>query len=232
LCFRLTCTVRKKLISLGKSLSPFVVGTEGNISGRTTEGFTIKASGYSMSDLRDRLVTCDVDYCADDEGVRCPLASLKPSMETDFHAWIYNNSDTNVIAHTHPVNVLKILCVLELPELFACKRLFPDQVVFNGVESCVVPYATPGKELTKAIAIAARKYEAQHGNFPKVFLLRNHGIICCANTCKEALIMTEICEKAAEIFIGALPHGIVTLTPSAIDALQINKDEKYRKELL
>jgi ribulose-5-phosphate 4-epimerase/fuculose-1-phosphate aldolase len=225
--------MRKKLTSLGKSLSPYVVGTEGNISGRTSGGFIIKASGYQMNDLQDKLVACDVGYCADDECATYPLGSLKPSMESDFHAWIYENSDTEIIAHTHPVNVLKILCSpAEVRWRFAVKRLFPDQVVFNGAEYCVVPYATPGKELTKAIAYAAREYEAQHKSFPKVFLLQNHGIICCAKTCKEALIMTQICEKSAEIFLGTQPHKLIPLSLSDVEALQVNKDEKYRKELL
>tara|TARA_R110000765_G_scaffold234032_1_gene337111 strand:- start:4873 stop:5547 length:675 start_codon:yes stop_codon:yes gene_type:complete len=224
--------MRKKLTSLGKSLSPYVVGTEGNISGRTPGGFIIKASGYQMDDLQDKLVACDVGYCADDECATYPLGPLKPSMETDFHAWIYNNSDTNVIAHTHPVNVLKILCGEKLLKFFALRRLFPDQVVFNGVESCIVPYATPGKPLTKAIALASREFEARTGSFPKLLLLQNHGIICCAKTCKEALIMTEICEKAAEILLGALPHEVTPLLDSDVAALQVSKDEKYRKELV
>tara|TARA_Y100000310_G_scaffold337380_1_gene424318 strand:+ start:1012 stop:1674 length:663 start_codon:yes stop_codon:yes gene_type:complete len=216
------------LKNLGEGLAPFVVGTEGNISKRTSEGFRIKASGVSLKYMnKDSYVACSID------GTPIEGEVNKPSMEWSFHSWIYQNSDYRIIAHTHPTNILKILCTDNLVQEFATKRLFPDQVVFNGIESCVVPYATPGIELTFEIEEAVHEYEARHGEFPKLLLLKNHGIICCANTVKEAIIMTEICEKAAEVFIGAKTlHSIDYLTEEEVDSIINHKDEKYRRELV
>tara|TARA_R110000824_G_scaffold398202_1_gene602002 strand:+ start:3877 stop:4539 length:663 start_codon:yes stop_codon:yes gene_type:complete len=216
------------LKNLGEGLARFVVGTEGNISKRTSEGFRIKASGFSLKYMnKDSYVACSID------GTPIEGEVNKPSMEWSFHSWIYQNSNYRIIAHTHPTNILKILCTDNLVQEFAAKRLFPDQVVFNGVESCVVPYATPGIELTLEIEKAVREYEARLGEFPKLLLLKNHGIICCANTVKEAIIMTEICEKAAEIFMGANTlHSIDYLTKDEVKSVLNHEDEKYRKELV
>lgn len=209
-----------KLISLCDQLSSFVVGTEGNVSQRTDSGFTIKSSGTSITD--ERFVRCDIDGT--------PLSKQKdtPSMEVSFHSWIYRNSNYKFIAHTHPTNTLKILCSRLIYE-FSSKRLFPDQVVFNGATSCVIPYATPGNDLTEKIKIAIDIRES----CPNLFLLRNHGIICCANSIKEAVVMTAICEKAAEIYVGLKSTGgePCFLSREEIRAIQNHDDEIYRKNI-
>lgn len=212
-----------ELVNLGKQLSRFVVGTEGNISHRISDGFVIKASGRSFKDLNhdEAFVRCDSG------GNPLPNENGKPSMEVSFHAWIYKNSDYRFVAHTHPTNVLKILCTHWADEL-ARVRFFPDQVVFNGADACMVPYATPGEDLTNEIMNAATQY----GSFPSLLLLKSHGIICCTNSVREAVTMTEICDKAAEIFIGAklLGHG-VCLTDIAVSEIQEHKDEIYRRDM-
>ena len=61
------------------------------------------------------------------------------------------------VCHTHPVNTLKILCSKEY-KLFAKKRLFPDQVIFNGVKSMTVPNVKPCNKLSKKIQIKLNKF--------------------------------------------------------------------------
>jgi ribulose-5-phosphate 4-epimerase/fuculose-1-phosphate aldolase len=214
-----------ELIDLGKQLSSFVVGTEGNISKRTEEGFRIKGSGTSLNLMDFSLVECDID------GKPLPNQTSKPSMEASFHSWIYKNSDFQIIAHTHPTNLLKILCT-DYTNEFAHSRMFPDQVVFNGKESCAVSYATPGASLTAQIAASVEDFKNRHLYFPKLLLLENHGLVCCANSSKEAIIMTEICEKAAEIFIGSKLLGTISpLSPRNIEDVASHEDEKYRRSL-
>jgi L-fuculose-phosphate aldolase len=71
------------------------------------------------------------------------------------------------------------------------------------------------------------------GNFPKLILLKNHGIIACGKTIDECTIISEICEKSAEIFIGAInTNNINFLTDESINDLIVDKNEKYRQELL
>jgi len=179
---------------------------------RSERGFWIKASGRSLRE--PWFVECDSHGkpLRDDE---------KPSMEASFHAAIYWHSNNSVVAHTHPVNTLKILCSDRINE-FANNRLFPDHVVFNGARSYVIPYVAPGKDL--ATAITNKIIEI--GGCPGLFLLQNHGIICCAKSVEHAIVMTEICEKAAEVFLGCPRPKF--LTAFEVDDIRGNEDEHYR----
>lgn len=202
----------KELKQLCGELSRFVVGTEGNVSMRSEKGFWIKASGKSFR--KPWFVECDPHGrpLRDDQ---------KPSMEASFHAAIYWHSNNTFIAHTHPVNTLKILCSDRIHE-FANKRLFPDQVVFNGQQSYVIPYVAPGEKLAKAITDKI----IEIGGCPGLFLLQNHGIICCAKSVEHAIVMTEICEKAAEIFLGSPSPRFLTVFE--VDDILHSEAEHYR----
>ena len=138
----------------------------------------------------------------------------------------------NFISHTHPSNTVKILCS-KYSSLFSHNRLFPDQVIFNGEKSCLVPYAKPGEELTKIIEECVNKFIENEGYFPKLILLENHGIIACGKTIDECVIISEICEKSAKIFLGAVLLGdIKFLSNSETNDLINDIKEKYRQELL
>jgi L-fuculose-phosphate aldolase/L-ribulose-5-phosphate 4-epimerase len=201
-----------------KGLARFVVGTEGNVSYRDGDHFRVKESGTSLEDAR--FVTCDLSGK--------PLKpKCRPSLEADFHSLVYRNSDYEFVAHTHPTNTLKILCSdNELIRTFAVRRLFPDQVVFNGVMSCVVPYATPGAPLAAAIEGAVKEW----GCFPRLLLLKNHGIVCCGYSMKEILVMTEICEKAAEVLLGAT--NVSFLSNEQVTSIWNDEGEAHRKSSL
>ena len=122
---------------------------------------------------------------------------------------------------------MKILCSSKIYE-FAEKRIFPDQVVFNGKNSCVIPYVKPGVELKKIIELEISKWISNYGQLPKLILLKNHGIITFGKTIDECVIKTEICEKSAEIFLGASIHGIDFLTVDEVNELLNDEKEKYR----
>jgi L-fuculose-phosphate aldolase len=211
-----------ELAYMAKSLEKYVVGVEGNLSARTEDGFCIKASGKSFQDIKN-LDGLSISFC-DTRGT-C-VGGSKPSMEVEFHTLLYKlNPNINFIAHTHPINCLKILVCKEDTDKFANERYFPDQVIFNGVKSCVVPYAKPGKMLAQEIS-----YATKESGFvvPEVFLLRNHGIICCGKTAKQCVIATEICEKAAACF----SRTATPLTKKEIEELINDKEEQFRKNLI
>lgn len=215
-----------ELKELGFSLSKFAVGAEGNISSRSKDGFFIKASGKSLKNITiDSLVQCSYS------GVAMPNQSNRPSIETSFHAMLFNkNKDINYIAHTHPTNCLKILCSTKgVIHFFANNRIFPDQVVFNGAKSCVVPYAMPGEKLKNAMEKSVDEFTLFNGFFPEVILLENHGIICCGKTHGECMIKTEICEKSAEILLGC--DAVSFLSRTQVDEILSDKTEKYRKNI-
>ena len=69
--------------------------------------------------------------------------------------------------------------------------------------------------------------------FPKLILLKNHGIIACGKTIEECSIISEICEKSAEIFIGSKLIGNMNfLSTFQVNSLIFDEKEKYRKSLL
>ena len=216
-----------EVLELAKSVSHFTIAGEGNVSVRDGDSMLIKASGSTLETMTDQdLVRCDLD------GKVFKDEEKKPSMEVSFHAWILKTfPEINCVCHTHPTNTIKILCS-GCTHDFANKRLFPDQVVRNGTKSCIVPYATPGLPLREEIKKSVEEFIGRNGFFPKLILLNNHGIITASASIKEAIVSTLMCEKSAEIYIGAkMLNNIQFLTDEEVAAVDKNPSEKYRREL-
>jgi ribulose-5-phosphate 4-epimerase/fuculose-1-phosphate aldolase len=212
--------INEDLIKLSNSLSKYVVGMEGNVSKKTNFGLTIKASGAKLNEIKPNDF---VDY--DLMGNQLNNFNKKGSIEIGLHLYLLKNFNISYISHTHPVNTVKILCS-DKAEEFSSKRFFPDQVVFNGTESCLVPYGRPGNELTDILKISLGEFINKNNYFPKLILLKNHGIITCGKTIDECLISGDICEKSAEIFTN--PFKINYFTDSEINDILNDKNEQYR----
>ena len=215
------------LLELAHAISPYTICGEGNVSGRDGDTFWIKASGTSLDTLtKDGLVACRMN------GVPFDGLGSKPSMEVSFHAWILDNySEVNYVAHTHPTYTNQILCSRSSC-LFADRRLLPDHVVRNGRKSCLVPYATPCKELRDEIKKQIGYFIEEEGFFPKLILLENHGIITTGSTHTECIASTLMCEKSAQIFVGARSLGQVQfLTEEQVAAVDKCPNEAYRRKL-
>jgi rhamnose utilization protein RhaD (predicted bifunctional aldolase and dehydrogenase) len=193
---------------------------EGNVSKKTNFGLTIKASGAKLNEIKPNDF---VDY--DLMGNQLNNFNKKGSIEIGLHLYLLKNFNISYISHTHPVNTVKILCS-DKAEEFSSKRFFPDQVVFNGTESCLVPYGRPGNELTDILKISLGEFINKNNYFPKLILLKNHGIITCGKTIDECLISGDICEKSAEIFTN--PFKINYFTDSEINDILNDKNEQYR----
>ena len=216
------------LLNLAHTVSAQAIAGEGNVSARDGKGFLIKASGTSLDTLTyDDLVRCQLS------GKPIAPDELKPSMEVSFHAWFYRTfPEINFVSHTHPTNTVKILCSGRV-STFANQRLFPDQVVRNGVVSCLIPYATPGIPLMEQIELSVIEFMQQKGFFPKLILLQNHGIITASSSAQECLTSALMCEKSAEIFMGAkLLNNMAFLSPKAVTELDADPNEKYRRNLI
>ena len=164
--------------------------------------YYVKASGTSLDELEKKdLVACKMS------GVPYDSLGPKPSIENGFHAWILREFDAiKFVAHTHPPKTMQVVCSEQIWS-FAEHRLFPDQVVRNGAKSCGVPYAMPGKPLLEAIKRSVTEFIEKEEYFPKLILLQNHGIIVASTSHKECIASTMMCEKSAEIFIGAKVLG-------------------------
>lgn len=219
-----------EIISLSKQICEFTICGEGNVSVRVDENtFLIKASGTSLHTLsKEDLTLCNTN------GAQIDLSHKKASIETSFHAWIMKTfPDINFIAHTHPPQTTKILC--SEPSVlydFAEHRWFPDQIVRNGIKSCVVPYAPPGGAILRLVEKHVSKFVDKEGYFPKLILLQNHGIISASASMKDCAASTLMCEKSADIFIGAkLLGGIKFLTQQEVADVDTCPNENYRRNM-
>jgi len=220
--------VATELGLLADTVSKYCVGMEGNISGKAdNSSFLIKASGHSLQGLKNTdLITFDFSNTQLDN------FDKKGSMELGFHTFLIGFPNVKYVAHTHPAHTLAVLCT-EYASDFASNRLFPDQVVFNGSKTCLVPYAKPGEELTELVKLHVNSFIKTQGYFPKLILLKNHGVIACGSSIRECTTITDICEKAAEVYIKSLSMGnIQFLSDQQVGSLVKDEKEKYRLEQL
>jgi ribulose-5-phosphate 4-epimerase/fuculose-1-phosphate aldolase len=217
-----------EILELAREISDYTICGEGNVSVRVDKNaFLIKASGTSLHTLSgEDLTLCNM------RGVQLDSSHKKPSIETSFHAWIMRTfPDINFIAHTHPPNTTKILCSNQIHQ-FANRRWFPDQIVRNSTKSCVVPYAPPGEAILKLVEEYVSKFINREGFFPKLILLQNHGIITASTSKKDCAAATLMCEKSADIFVGAkLLGGIKFLTKQEVVDVDTCPNENYRRNM-
>jgi len=217
-----------EIVELAREISDYTICGEGNVSVRVDDNsFLIKASGTSLHTLSDE----DLTLC-NTNGAQIELSHKKPSIETSFHAWIMKTfPEINFIAHTHPPHTTKILCSNQLYH-FANHRWFPDQIVRNGIKSCVVPYAPPGQAILKLVERHVTQFVKYEGYFPKLILLQNHGIITASASKKDCAASTLMCEKSADIFIGAkLLGGVKFLTKQEVADVDTCPNENYRRNM-
>lgn len=209
------------LMQLSASISQYCVGMEGNVSCRDGEDFLIKASGAQLGYIfSDDFVRLNIN------GEKISESDKNPSIESDFHLLLYKKyPEIKYIAHCHPINTLKILCSnYNNARIFAKERLFPEQVVFNGAKSILVNYAHPGEDLAKEIEKNLTK------EIPKLILLKNHGIIACGSSIDECSIITDICEKSADIFFSVSGEYDV-LSNEEVSRILDDEKEKCRRKL-
>ncbi len=233
--------------ALGEPGRDLVIIGEGNTSHRIdNETFWVKASGQQMVSIQadgfvavrfapmlamlddpppDRQTMQDIMQAAKVD----PENPRRPSIETSFHAMLLAECNMQVIAHTHPVAVNRIMCSARA-EHFAHNRLCPDEAVVCGPESVLVPYIDPGLPLAIAMRDHVRAYMQQHGEAPKVILLANHGLIALGQTPTEALNVTAMAVKSAEIYWGACAIGEpVVMSQADIMHIYRRPDEIYRR---
>lgn len=223
---------------------------EGNVSAALSERqFLVKASGARMDGMTpDQLVevrsaplleaiASETDLTDDDVTAlllhaRLDESALKPSVESLFHAWLLSLPEVNFVAHCHAISVNQILCSRHRTS-FARERLIPDQVVYCGVESVLVPYVDPGLVLARRIALEVGAFVERTGERPKTILLENHGLIGLGATSGEASAAVDMAEKSARIFTGATAlGGPVFMRREQVLRIAGRPDEHYRIRMM
>ena len=170
-----------------------IQGPGGNTSIKRDGVMWIKASGTELADAERRNVfvavdleraRAEIDGRAGDGTCRAavldPNSPVRPSIETTFHALL----NWAVVLHTHSVATLAH-AVSEAGTAAALKKL-------DGLNAVAVPYRKPGLPLTHAIRTAKR-------NGTQVFILRNHGLIVCADRIEEADDLIREVESRLEL---------------------------------
>ena len=165
-----------------------VQGPGGNSSIKGGGVMWIKASGTELADAE----RSDIFVAVDREAAKAeatgagdgtckatvldPAVTLRPSIETTFHAAL----DHTVIAHTHSVATLVHAISPE------GRMALNDKLA--GLPFVQVPYCKPGVPLTTEILSRATP-ETQ------VIVLQNHGLICCGASVQETSDLIAEVEK-------------------------------------
>jgi L-fuculose-phosphate aldolase len=185
-----------------------VSGTAGNVSirvmdkqGRELLAITPSGKGYESLDVDDIVI---VDF----SGQRVE-GEMKASIETPMHISIYKaRKKINAIVHSHPV-YCSIVAVTgdEIPSLI------DEQVVCLGGEIKVALYALPGSPELAFNAVSALGPR-------NAVILANHGAIAVGRDLKEALDISELIERMAQIYLYALSLGKVNELPAEVVELE------------
>jgi L-fuculose-phosphate aldolase len=199
--------MRNDVVQLYRTLGDrgLIVGSSGNVSGRTPEGMLITPSGGDPETVTE-VVHVSLDGTA--------LQGTNPSSEWPMHAAIYKVCPAaKFIAHTHADASTALACLgSDLPA-------FHYMVVqFGGANVRCAPYVTFGTP-----ALAEHAAEAMQGR--SACLLGNHGMIVYGGSAAEALSRTILLEALCRQYLQALSAG----TPKLLTAQEIlDAQERFK----
>jgi L-fuculose-phosphate aldolase len=164
-----------------------IVGSSGNVSGRTPDGMLITPSGADPA-TEPTLVQVTLDGVAPNRAT--------PSSEWAMHAAIYRtHPEAAFIVHTHADACTALACLgSDLPAFHYLV------VQFGGHDVRCAPYVTFG---TQALAEIAA--EAITGR--TACLLANHGMIVCGATAAQAMSRAILLETLCRQYLLALSAG-------------------------
>jgi len=235
-------------LSLGKPENDYVILGEGNTSAKIDENFFfVKTSGKYLAradentfvkvKIKDALAILDAGDLSDEEikdalfaACADPANKNKPSIETTFHAFLLTLPGVNFVGHTHPIAVNSLLCSVNAEKLIK-SRVFPDEIVYCGVEPIYIEYVYPGQELGRIIRDRAHRYIEEHGCTPKVIVIQNHGLIALGNNAHEVEAITAMYCKTCRVLAGAHNFGGVRyMTNENVNRIYTRPDEGYRKQ--
>lgn len=185
--------LRGSIIDVGIKLYErrLVTGTWGNISVRhDADTVIVTPSGREYDGLKMQ----DVPVVnMNGEVIR---GGLVPSSELPLHLAVYRaRPDIGAVIHTH--SIFASSCAAARKSI---PPIIEDLAQVNGGSVDVAEYALPGTEAVAVNAVAALQNK-------QAVLLANHGVVACGKDLKEALIVCELVEKTAQIFVYAEQLG-------------------------
>lgn len=179
----------------------YFIGTWGNISVRVSEGFIVTPSRveYAVIEPGD-LVTVSP------EGVVLEGHRL-PSSEAEIHRMVLNKKpDVGAIIHSHSPYATAVSCLHQTIPVFVEDMA---QIIGGAVRTTRYVPAGQHKKIAEEVANTIGEENA--------VLLANHGVLCCGRNLEEALVASQILEKAAAMMLAAggasrvipIPHRFV-----------------------
>jgi rhamnose utilization protein RhaD (predicted bifunctional aldolase and dehydrogenase) len=214
---------------LGRTEYGLAITGEGNTSASLGDGtFWIKASGLGLANITTRgfcrVRATDVLTLLDDprvtdanagEALRRALVNPKaprPSIETMLHALCLTDPAVHFVAHTHPLGLLRILCSRAGAKPFR-RHFYPFAVVTCGRHIAAVGFHNPGLALAIAVQKELARYRRAYGYSPCLLLMANHGVVALGKTAEEALNITLMAEKWAQVLDGTNRWGEPSFLP-------------------
>lgn len=164
-----------------------VSGTWGNLSLRLeNDNILITPSGIPYDVIREEdLVLCD-------KSGNVIEGRLLPSSELKMHVTIYEKrKDVNAIVHTHSLYASIASAIFkEIP------MLVEDVAMVIGGTIKVTSYKFPGtQELADEVVKAIENRMAA--------IIANHGQVAVGQTIDDAMLATQMCEKASQMYVIA-----------------------------
>jgi len=207
--------LRKQIIetAVAFNTSGLSVGTSGNLSVRTSQGYLITPTGIPYHQLKEADIV-EMDFQGNVIQV-----DLKPSIEWHFHQGIYQVRDEiNAIVHVHSDYATGIACTRQdIPA-------FHYMVARAGGDSIrCAEYATFGSEALSENAVKA--LEERHA-----CLLANHGMIALGGDLNSAYKLAEEVENIAKHYWISKQSGEPVLLDETEMKHNIEKFKTYGKQ--
>jgi L-fuculose-phosphate aldolase len=187
-------SLKKTVVDAGRVMveQGLTLGTWGNVSVRDSETGLIYVSPSGIPYLEIQVE----DIVVLDSAQKIVDGTRVPSIEGGMHIAVYNaREDLNAVVHSHPLYSSVLGCNgMELP------GMSEDFVQIVGDKIICSEYALPGSpELARNVVEALGSYNA--------VLLPNHGTLCAGEDMKQALLISQLVEKTAHIYIMAKSIG-------------------------
>jgi L-fuculose-phosphate aldolase len=186
-------SLRAEIIQVGRKLweRQYVDGNGGNISVRLASKYVLcTPTMLSKADLRA------ADICLSDLDGNILAGDRTLTSELLLHLEIYKaNPKAKAVVHCHPPYATAFAMIGKAPP----NGLIPEYEVFIG-PTAVAPYETPG---TQAFAETVLPFVHEHNTI----LLKNHGVVCWADTVTHAEWLCEILDTYCKTYLIAKQTG-------------------------
>jgi L-fuculose-phosphate aldolase len=186
--------LKAEMVRVGRKLweREYVDGNGGNLSVRLTRDYVLcTPTMLSKGDL------VPADICLCDMDGKIAAGGHARSSELILHLEIYKaNPKARAVVHCHPPHATAFAVTGSTPPV----GVLTEQEIFVGPVA-MAPYETPG---TRAFAETVVPFVARHNTI----MLKNHGIVCWADTLTHAEWLTEIFDTYCRTILLARQTGL------------------------